>query len=125
MPIYTYINDETGEVKDVVQSMNEPHVYEENGVQWRRVFHVPHTSIDSKMDPFSSKEFVEKTGAKKGTIGDLQDLSREMSDKRAELNGGVDPIKQKKFEEYSKARGGRKHPEQKKGFESTYVKVDY
>ena len=46
--------------------------------------------------------------------------------KRAEQNNGVDPVKQKYFENYSKKRGGQLHPEQrKKTFESKNVRVDY
>jgi hypothetical protein len=128
MPIYIYFNTETEEYREVVQRMNEAHEYfGENGEEkcWKRVFTLPNASIDSKIDPFSTREFVDKTGSKKGTYGDLLDRSAEMSMKRAEIAGGSDPIKEKYFENYSKARRGAKHPDQMKSFESKNVKIDF
>jgi predicted nucleic acid-binding Zn ribbon protein len=112
MPIYLYQNQETGEIKEVFQSMKDVHEYfgehgDEDG--WKRVFTVPQASVDSHIDPFSASDFAKKTGGKKGTYGDLLDASAELSSKRAEANGGVDPVKQQYLENYSKERGGKKH----------------
>lgn len=112
MPIYLYENQETGEVHEVFQNMKDPHVYfgpngDEDG--WKRIYTVPQASIDSKIDPFKSTDFVHKTAAKKGTYGDLLDRSKELSEKRADLNGGVDPVKQDYFKKYSEERNGAKH----------------
>lgn len=128
MPIYIFQRESTKEVKEVFQNMNDKHEYfgadgSEN--DWKRVFTVPNASIDTNVDPFDSKQFVERTGAKKGTIGSLMDQSKELSEKRAEKNGGVDPVKEKYFQNYSKQRNGAKHVEQMKSFENSKVKVDY
>jgi hypothetical protein len=53
------------------------------------------------------------------------DYSKEMSERRAEKAGGVDPVKKKYFEDYSKKTGGKKHTAQSKTYESKNVKVDY
>ena len=45
----------------------------------------------------------------KGTYGDLQDYSKELSEKRKTMNNGVDPVQQKFFKDYSKQRKGAKH----------------
>jgi hypothetical protein len=108
--------------------MEDKHEYfGENGDEnsWKRVFTVPNASIDSQVDPFSSKDFVNKTNNKKGTYGDLLDRSKEMSEKRAQIAGGVDPVKEKYYQDYSKARKGAKHPDQLKSYESKNVKIDY
>ena len=68
-------------------------------------------SFDVQCDPNSSKDFARVTN-KGGTIGDLWDRSAELSAKRADKNGGIDPVKDKFFEKYSKERGGQKHLEQ-------------
>jgi hypothetical protein len=128
MPIYTYRRESTGEYIDVLQSMNEAHEYRgQNNDEddWKRVFYSPNASIDTNIDPFSSKDFNDRTASKKGTVGDMLDYSKEMSQKRADLAGGKDPIKEKYFENYSKERRGAKHPEQMKSFESKNVKIDY
>lgn len=128
MPIYIYHNIQTDEYVEIVQRMNETHQYSGvNGDEdcWRRVFTVPNASIDANLDPFSSKDFVNKTQNKKGTYGDLLDRSTEMSEKRAALAGGKDPIKEKYFADYSAKRRGAKHPEQMKVFENSKVKVDF
>ena len=41
----------------------------------------------------------------KGTFGDMMDYSSELSQKRAEKAGGIDPVKKKHFENYEKAVG--------------------
>jgi hypothetical protein len=53
-------------------------------------------------------------------------LSAELSEKRAEKAGGLDPIKEKFFDNYAKERGGSEHPDRaKKVYESKNVRVEY
>lgn len=92
---YVYENPKTGERKTVVQGMNEEHVYEEDGIRWNRVFEPPQFSIGDRLDPWSAQSFQEYTGKRKGKLGDLWELSGELSEKRAAQNGGVDPVKEK------------------------------
>jgi hypothetical protein len=126
MPIYTYEHPETGERVDIVQTMSEDHSYtDENGLKWNRVFSIPNASTDSQIDPNNPQAFLDATRNKKGSMGDLLDKSKELSEKRADKNGGSDPIKDKFFKEYSDSRKGAKHPEQKKKYESKRIKVDY
>jgi|8_EtaG_2_1085327.scaffolds.fasta_scaffold00237_14 predicted nucleic acid-binding Zn ribbon protein len=108
MPEYIYENPDTGEQVTVLQSIHEEHVYEIKGVQYNRVYTIPNASIDTKIDPFSAKEFREK--AKASTVGDLWDQSAEASHRRTE-KAGEDPIKKKFFEDYAKSRKGAKHPQ--------------
>jgi hypothetical protein len=108
MPEYTYISP-SGETKNVIQRMTEPHIFFENGVEWKRVFVNPTASVDTKIDPFSSRDFAEKTGKKKGTMGNLFDASREASEKREKVMG-KDPVKEKFLKDYSDKRGGKAHP---------------
>lgn len=105
MPLYDFENIETGEVHEVFFHMKEGKVY--NGPdgsqegQWRRIYSSPNASIDSKIDPFSSKDFVEKTGKKKGNLGNLMDAAKEASIIRAQ-KAGKDPIKEKWLSDYKK-----------------------
>lgn len=113
MPIYIYKHPKREEYEEVLQGMNDKHVYfDSEGLEWKRVFTIPNASIDSQIDPYSQKEFVEKTGNKKGTVGDMMDYSKEMSQARAESNGGIDPVKEKYYKDYSSSRNGAKHIDQ-------------
>lgn len=128
MPLYTYFRESTEEFIDIIQGMNDVHLYSgECGMQddWRRVFYSPQMSMDTQIDPFSEKQFNDRTRDKKGTMGHLLDYSTEMSQKRAEQAGGIDPIKQKYFEDYSKQRKGAKHQLEKQSFENKAFKIDY
>jgi len=79
MPIYQFSHPAHPKIIEVVQSMKEPHVYvDEEGVEWKRVWGLPNTSIDTNIDPWSASDFTRKTGEKKGTIGDLWDQSKEL-----------------------------------------------
>jgi len=127
MPIYVYKHPKKEEYIEVLQGMNDEHVYEQDGLAWERVFLAPNASIDSDVDPFNGRQFVDTTAAKKGTMGDMMDYSKELSLKRASKNGGVDPVKQKYYKKYSDERNGTKHPQQikDKGYESKNVKIEY
>ena len=115
MPIYIYKHPEEDTYTEVLQTMMENHVYfDSDGLEWKRVFTVPNASIDSQIDPHSSKEFINKTENKKGTYGDMMDYSKELSHVRAEKNGGIDPVKEKYYKEYSSKRKGAKHVDQMK-----------
>lgn len=120
MPIYLYQNPESLETKEIIQSMSEPHEYYENGVKWVRVFTVPNASIDTKIDAFSQNDYVNKTSNKKGTVGDLLDLSSELSRTRKEKTG-EDKVKKDFFKNYEKQNGikhmnDRKESISKNGF---------
>ena len=108
MPIYSYENPNTGDIIEIVQSMHDEHEYtDDNGVSWNRIFSIPNTTIDSDIDPFSTRSFLDKTNSR-GSVGDLMERSKELSDKRKNKLG-YDPVQKKYFENYSKKRNGRKH----------------
>mgnify|MGYP001601339371 CR=1 FL=1 len=92
--VYIFENPETGEVTEVVQTFDEPHVYSRDGVKWNRVWTAPNAAIDSRIDPFDSARFVDKTANGKLRLGDLWDQSRDLSEKRKDKLG-YDPIKEK------------------------------
>lgn len=125
MPYYSFTNDETGEFKDLFFHMGDKKEYvDENGKHWRRIYYAVNASIDTKIDPFSAKDFVHKTGNKKGTMGEVMDLSAELSEKRSESTGKGDPVKQKLFSDY-KNKVGKKHLLDKpKVIENSKVKID-
>lgn len=117
MPFYIFERESTGEVREVMYGMNDAKAYRgTNGDQpdWKRVFTIPQASLNTKIDPNSSADFVKKLEGKKETIGSMWDRSAELSAQRAEKHGGVDPVKQQYFKNYSKTRRGAKHPGQKR-----------
>jgi len=128
MPIYLYQHNKTKEIKEIIQSMNDVHIYNgENGLEdcWERMFTIPTASVDTQQDPFSTNDFLDRTARKKGTYGNMLDYSKELSEKRASIIGGKDPIKENYYKQYSKDRKGVKHPDQmKKSFENKHIKVD-
>lgn len=106
MPEYLFQNPFTYEIVSVVQNMNDVHEYEQDGIKFVRIFTIPNSSKDTRCDPFNSKDFVNKTRDKKGTLGELWDLSKELSEKREQVLG-KDPVREKYIAEWSKKRGGR------------------
>ena len=126
MPLYCYRNSQTGEEVEIIQGMNDVHEFiDSSGFKWDRVFFAPNASIDTNVDAFSQQKFVERTASKKGSYGDVLDYSAEMSAKRAEKAGGVDPIKKQYLEDYSKKRNGAKHLSEKpKTIENKNFKVE-
>jgi hypothetical protein len=102
MPFYLFENEDSGEVKEFFVKISDIKNFSP-GIGWRRVYTVPYVSTDSNIDPYSPKDFIEKTRSKKGTIGDLFDKSRELSEAR----GGEkrDPVVKQFFSDYEKTKG--------------------
>ena len=121
MSIYLYQHPKTKVIKEVFQSMKENHDYTDSkGVKWNRVFTVPQASFDTHYDPYSSKDFVQNTSNKKGTVGDIWDRSKEAGQKRADKDG-VDLKREKYLDDWSKKRGGKLHSERiKENANKTY-----
>lgn len=110
MPVYVYQHPKTGKRVEVVQHMNDLHEYTDpTGVSYERVFLNPRTAVDTQLsDPFSKGAWMRRTH-KKMTLGDMMDESAQLSERRAS-KAGVDPIKQKLFDTYTK-KTGKPHPE--------------
>ena len=124
MPLYLFRNPKTNKIIQVFQEMNAEHTYSENGILFERVFTVPNTAIDSEINPDSATQFVEKTGKMKGTLGEIWDYSQELSDKRAAKHDGVDPLRQKAEEKYSKKRRGMKYKSKVNPSEVPKIQLD-
>ena len=107
--------------------MNDDKKYiDESGVEWKRIYSLPQLSTESSFDPWNNNDFVNKSANMKGSVGDLLDKSAELSAKRAESNGGIDPLKQNYFKKYSEERKGAKHHlDKKKAYESKNVKIEF
>ena len=119
MPIYLFVNDITNEFREVFFKMNDEKEYfgENNDLEyfdidgndipisdsWRRVYISPNMSIDTKVDPFSGKDFVKKTKNAK-TYGELIDLSKEMSQQRESKLGSSDPQTEKAKKDFYKPK---------------------
>ena len=127
MPLYEFFNETTGESVDVFFHMTDEKVYNgEDGTQegqWRRIYHAPLAAIDTKLDPRDKNAFVRRT-EKYTKLGEMQDISREMSEKRA-AKDGKDSVKEAWLKNYSAQRLGKKHSsEMAKVIETSHVKID-
>ncbi len=127
MPLYVFHHPEDENLtKDIFFNMNDEKKYtDEDGVEWKRVFLSSQLSCEGSIDPWSNADFVNKTANKKGSYGDLMDQSAELSAQRAKESGGIDPVKQKYYKDYSNKRGGAVHNDLKpKTFEDKNIKIE-
>lgn len=109
MPYYSYQHPVTEEVAEIFQHMDEPHeFFDQNGLQWARIFTNPTASIDTRIDPNSPQDFIDKTKKKNYSVGALWDTSAELSAKR-EKTFGKDSLKERAQESYKK-KTGKEHP---------------
>lgn len=109
-PLYSFSNPSNpDETIDIIMSMNESHFFEKDGEQWDRVWHKPQAKVDSisAADPFSEKDFVNKTNNKKLNNGDCWDAASEASEKRIK-SAGFDETKEKFYKKQQAKRGGKK-----------------
>lgn len=82
------------------------------GVEWKRLASKPQASFDTRVDPYSAKDYLKATAKSGGTVGGMFDRSKEMSLKRAEKDG-VDNVQEGFFKRYAAKRKGKKHPLQR------------
>lgn len=107
MPLYIFSHPKTGKLIEIIQGINDIHEYTDDaGQKWNREFTVPNASIDTEIDPFSAKQFAEKTGKSKITYGQLLEKSKELSEKRAQKLG-YDPVKKDFIKKEKKRRHGK------------------
>ena len=105
MPLYIFSHPETGEIREVFFHMDDDKSYvDEDGIKWQREYSSPELNASGKTDPWNSKQFVEKTGKGRGKLGDMLDMSADLSKERASQNNGVDPMKENYYKRYSKER---------------------
>lgn len=129
--VYQFRHKVTGEIADIVMPMKEyKHYKGENGQDdnWERIYVSPQVNIGNAkvVDPFNNNSFVEKTGNMKGKYGDLLDYSAELSEKRAQIAGGEDPVKRKYFDDYKKKTNGKKHLlDRPKKIETKHAKIEF
>jgi hypothetical protein len=126
MPLYTFSHPKTKELQDIFFHMNDDKQYiDDEGVEWIREYHSPELNATGSTDAWDSKQFVEKTGRDKGKLGDMLDMSADLSKERASQNNGVDPLKEKYYKKYTKERNGAIHPDKNpKTFENKHVRID-
>lgn len=112
MPIYIFRHAKTGKYREIFLSVNDQKVFngdsgDEIGL-WEREFINPYISTSSSLsraDPNDPAAFSRAVEGKKGTVGEMIEASAEMSARRAERNGGIDPVKKKAQEEYKEKVG--------------------
>ena len=76
MPIYLFKHPDTDETIEVVQKMNDFHIYiDYDGLEWERVWTAPNATVDCKLDG-SMESFMKYTENKKGTMGDIWNASK-------------------------------------------------
>ncbi len=133
MPLYTFTSQSTGASKDIFFLMKDvPSIgavfIDPTGHIWKRVTTKPGMNIDTRVDPYSSKDFIKAT-SKKDCVGSMWDRSKELSLKRADKDG-IDKVKQAYYTDYSKRRHGAKHRGQRreettKKLSNAGIKIDW
>lgn len=107
MPYYLFENVETNEFREIFFHMNDVKIYNgENGLEinlWERRYYSPQAAVDTKINAESAADFVNKTGKKRGTLGDLFDASKEAGQRREQLMG-KDFEKDKNIKKWKEAR---------------------
>jgi len=122
MPFYLYQHPSSEKVIEIKQKISEPHEYiDDDGTKWNRVFTVPYASIPNMtlINAGSEEDFMKRTQNFDGTIGDLMDASKDLSEKRKQ-GTGVDKVQENFHKKYSEERNGLKHMGDKSHLDGKY-----
>ncbi len=129
MPIHDFLNKKTGKKLSVYVPIKAPLIEHQkqivDGEEYERTYDdAPLIAKDMQHDDGSFNDFRKTTDGKNVKMGDLYNISKEMSEKRASKNGGYDPVQEKWFSEYEK-KFNKKHPEVKKREEREKIREKY
>ena len=132
MPNYEFENEQ-GKYETVFFTFSEaPSIgsfVEYEGRKLRRIPSLPQAASNTvNFDPFSEKDYVKATNKTGGTMGDLWQTAKEFSERREQLTGGEDPIKNNYLAEQEKKTGRksleRKRMDAKKKLEAKGITVE-
>lgn len=108
MPVYNFASAEGKEIS-VLVTLAEPdsarHAQVVDGVTYKRVYSAPLAAVDTQKGSLSQEDFNRVTQNKNLKVGDFWNISQEMSQDRADRNGGYDPVKEKMYERHLKEYG--------------------
>jgi hypothetical protein len=108
MPVYDFASSEDKTISVLVR-LDEPdlarQVQVQDGVTYRRVYSAPLAARDITKGSLTQADFNRCADGKNLKVGDLWDMSQEMSKHRADKNGGRDPVKEKMYEKHLKEYG--------------------
>ncbi len=115
MPVHEFIHEASGErisifvpIKAAVEEHQKQIV---DGREYKRVYDEPPLiGKDMHHNDGTFNDFRKATDGKNVRMGDLYDISKEMSEKRAHQNGGLDPVKERMYKDYER-KFKKKHPE--------------
>lgn len=111
MPTYSFTHQESGETIDLYLDLKQPpEAYRQqvrDGKVFKRVYEVPGMSINSIMKDDTKEEFARVTDKRDITVGQMAEVSKEMSVKRAAREGS-DAVQEVFYKDYEK-RIGVKH----------------
>lgn len=108
MPVYSFASEEGKEISVLVR-LDEPNEARQvqivDGVTYKRVYSAPRAAVDTQKGSLSQEDFNRVTQNKNLKVGDFWEISKEMSQDRADKNGGYDPVKEKFYERHLKEYG--------------------
>lgn len=111
LPSYEFHHAPTNETISVYVGLDEPASARAQQVQggklYKRVYAAPLAARDTKLHDGTQTDFTRAVQDKQMTVGEAWEVSKEMSEKRAKLNGGVDPQKEQFYRDYQTKTGGR------------------
>lgn len=111
MPVYEFVHPPTGEVISVFVKLDEPASARAqqavSGKLYKRVYSAPQASKDTRQGDGTLHDYRRTTGEKNLTVAEGWEISKEASAKRAELYGGVDPVKEQYYKDYERKTGGK------------------
>ena len=109
MPVHDYVHEATGETVSVYVPANAPtedhQRQERDGKLYKRVYTAPRAATNILPGTASRDDFMRTTDSKNYKVGDLWQISQEMSQHRADKNGGHDPVREKFYKDYERENG--------------------
>ncbi len=111
MPVYDFHHSPTNETISVFVKLDEPASARAQqvvgGKLYKRVYSAPQASKDTRPGDGTLHDYRRTTGEKNLTVAESWEMSKEASQKRAELHGGVDPVREDYYRDYERKTGGK------------------
>jgi hypothetical protein len=108
MPSYDFASTD-GDIISVYVPLDaapsERQIQTVDGKLYKRVWSAPAAAHDTRPGSASKEDFNRITQSKNLKVSDMWEISKEMSQARADKNGGHDPVRERYYERYAKDIG--------------------
>lgn len=112
MPTYSFTHEESGDTVEIYVPLTASDEARRqqvgpDGRVYKRVWAAPLAGRDMRRGDGTKGDFMRTTDGKNLKVGDMWEISKEMSQDRQQRHGGLDPVKEQYYARHERETGAK------------------